>query len=1028
MKDDTFFVPVLERGKDETIDCSLYHVHAINAGGGGIIGVAAFGNDLTECFKNLRMEVLPKVNINILRFSDKKLLENLTENTRSIFLGLFLQVYRQHFHLEYKKDWDSITVTGDLDPGNGKTNLKGVAEIDQKYKGVLRYADELHDDKKNHLFLYVTEGDEPLELEQRPNIAIQAFNQKDSLFKLLYFLFGPTPLEIDENRLDDRQKILVKHISNLQYIRPEGFYAIEEHICDRHFRGYFIHGEGDTGKSVFAMALSAMLLNRGMIYAPLWIRVSGTLYGQRSDSPSQNTESDDYLEDYNNSEEQYLMSKIYMELTGNAAVGALTSVLGDAHYVVVLDNLEFSPDKIKKLLNALKNVIASCFRLVPYIIVTSRSAGDEVSLEGLGIVHRKAPELSHDSLADYIDSLVHDREYRDKIEQNRQGTEYRFLLEELHTNYRWYPGIIKTLISLLRNEELSDLLVIAKQFGTGQDAIKDKQEEMFYKAFMHLDKDAQYLLFTLMGMSSPGGIHERDELFRLILDRPEYPKKEETRKRLGNALRNLLDSNFIYREQNTSCYGIKTLPYLLFMFNDKFTGLEQEPGLSIRDYLLKPFRKLYIALEYDQPYAVVKNLMDKYSKEELNFDNDSFMHAAEKSSSTDLLDLFLERGCDIDYIDEFNMNSLITAAALNPNVNIMEWFFEHNVDISHRYEKNNAFHLAAANASNHAILECMLKHGFKITDKGENGLLPFFFAAKLNRNTVILDFFASQDGFDINVKIYVRGNVKKAIKQMESYTNEEDEEEESKTYALRALKLVSQFINKVDFELTPIYLAAYNPNVEILRWFFDHNALRNELSDGSTLLNVIAKVHGNPAFLELLKEYGYDIMEKTEDGLTALHLAAFTNGSIPVFEWFKNNGLDINAGDDEGSTPLRYACMFNPSPEVLDWFIRNGAIFSKEEKHTINDGFKEALLYNHRPVVFQWFLNNDADINAIDSDGDTILHVAAQDDCPTENILWMLDHGADPDICNNEGVPAIDYLQKRDDWSKIKKYIKRNKK
>ncbi|GHU95298.1 hypothetical protein FACS189479_08770 [Spirochaetia bacterium] len=172
MKDDTFFVPVLERGKDETIDCSLYHVHAINAGGGGIIGVAAFGNDLTECFKNLRMEVLPKVNINILRFSDKKLLGNLTENTRSIFLGLFLQVYRQHFHLEYKKDWDSITVTGDLDPGNGKTNLKGVADIDQKYKGVLDYADELHDDKKNHLFLYVTEGDEPLELVNAPTAAL----------------------------------------------------------------------------------------------------------------------------------------------------------------------------------------------------------------------------------------------------------------------------------------------------------------------------------------------------------------------------------------------------------------------------------------------------------------------------------------------------------------------------------------------------------------------------------------------------------------------------------------------------------------------------------------------------------------------------------------------------------------------------------------------------------------------------------------------------------------------------------------
>jgi ankyrin repeat protein len=351
------------------------------------------------------------------------------------------------------------------------------------------------------------------------------------------------------------------------------------------------------------------------------------------------------------------------------------------------------------------------------------------------------------------------------------------------------------------------------------------------------------------------------------------------------------------------------------------------------------------------------------------------------------------------------------------------------VDTSYKYLGNNAFHLAAAHTSNPKILECMLAHGFKTTDKAGDGMLPIDGAARWNGNTAILDFFASQSGFDIDIETRLRANVRKTIKLMEGYTNEENEEEERGTYTLRALKLMSKFINAVDnFYITPIHCAVFNPNVEILRWFLEHHARAERLSDGSTLLTAVAKVQSNPAFLDLLKEHGYDIMEKGECGLNALHFAAATNGSIPVFEWLINNGIDINAGDDEGLTPLAYASGYNHDPDILDWFVNNGAIFdSNDGTSTINDYFELSLMYNDSPVIFQWFLDQDAYINAADSDGDTILHAVAQIDCPAENIIWMLDHDADPDLCNNEGISALDYLRKRKDWSKINKHIERSK-
>jgi ankyrin repeat protein len=351
------------------------------------------------------------------------------------------------------------------------------------------------------------------------------------------------------------------------------------------------------------------------------------------------------------------------------------------------------------------------------------------------------------------------------------------------------------------------------------------------------------------------------------------------------------------------------------------------------------------------------------------------------------------------------------AAMFNPNVSIIEWFFKHNVDTSSNYFGKFAIHFAASRTGNPAVLDCMLKHGFKTTDRTEDGRLPLHVAALNNTNTAILDFLASKNGFDINVRTRTRQvEIKKILKILKRNISEEDED-------------TNKLIN---YYTTPIHLAATcNPNVEVLRWFFDHHACVEKLPNGSTLLSSIAMHQSNPAFLDVLKKYGYDILEKTGPDKTALHWAAETNGSIPVFEWLKNNGLDINARDNYGRTPLLYVIVNNPGREVLDWFIGNGAIFvDNNQEGTIWDCFHLALVKNNEsPSVFQWFLDQGVNINAACPGGNTILHFVAQSNCPVENIIWMLDHGADPNIRNNEGIPALDYLRKRKDWKKIEKHL-----
>jgi ankyrin repeat protein len=1018
MTNDTFFVPEIEGQKT-----FLYQVRVDTTGDTiDINGTpSAFVTDIENCFKNFGMEDLPKVSVSLINNTNGDPLKDITENERSVFLGLFLQIYREHLHLDYKDEWASITVSGDLVPHDGRIDLKAVAAIDRKYLGVAEYAKENPGD---HLFLYI--GDEDIEaLPECENVQIKSFTPGDSLYALRYFLFGPLPLDIKEEYLDPAQKRLVGELSAFRYIRAKAFYAAEEEIhANRDLRGYFIYGEGNTGKSAMARALSSYLINCKMIYAPLWIRISGTLYDRKT---PENSGGEDYLSDYNNREEEYIVAKICGTLDIHRDTSLLTKSLQYRRYAIIIDGLEFPVDKIYRLLNGLKNVLAAYFRLKPYIIITSKLACREDLLrEDFGIVLTKAPELNTGDIDAFIGSLTRGPEYKEKMEQARESVEYGQLLEELYNNYRWYPGIIITITSLLRYEKVDSLIRIVRQFGGTEDDIQKKQENMYAKAFGYLDGDARRTLYVLMRFKLTGSRCGKEEILSFVQEHYKVSESEETIKGLNKALRALQDSNFIYLEQDSSGYGIKTLPFLIFMFNPNFAGQADTSGASERDAVLTPPWQLYAVLEYDQSCGMLRRLIEKYGKEALTLNNNAFIHAVKKSSDPDKLELLKQQGCDINYKDKEGMTALINAAIVNPSVDVMEWLLSSGANKKIRCGGNNAFHWAAAFNANPQVLECMIRHGFKTSDKAADGAIPFAIAARWNSSTEILDFFASRDGFDIDVKVKAKSDIKKAIKEMETYTDEDEEEEETGTYVLSVLKVVAKLgpDSKDTTDIPAIYSSILNPNAGIFQWFINHGASLEACSDGATPLYAIAKYQSNPVFLDILKETGYDIMEKIEGGLTAFHGAALSNGSIPVFEWLKENGLDINAKDDDGETPFFFALHTNHHPEILEWFIENGG-WVGNDKANINDCFELALTENESTRVFHWFLDQGANINAADSEGNTILHDVAQSDCPAANIIWMLTHGADPDVLDGEGRSAMDYLSQRSDWHKIQRGLKR---
>lgn len=129
-------------------------------------------------------------------------------------------------------------------------------------------------------------------------------------------------------------------------------------------------------------------------------------------------------------------------------------------------------------------------------------------------------------------------------------------------------------------------------------------------------------------------------------------------------------------------------------------------------------------------------------------------------------------------------------------------------------------------------------------------------------------------------------------------------------------------------------------------------------------------------------EYGLNLNERNESGETALMQAA-KNKSHDAMAWLIRAGADVNIMDHSGSTPLlEYVKSLSPSlkfnPEMLKLFINAYLDFDAVDA----DGRTALMLLAKNPGPAKDFMleamKGQAGINAIDNNGCTALHFAAE--------------------------------------------------
>lgn len=226
-----------------------------------------------------------------------------------------------------------------------------------------------------------------------------------------------------------------------------------------------------------------------------------------------------------------------------------------------------------------------------------------------------------------------------------------------------------------------------------------------------------------------------------------------------------------------------------------------------------------------------------------------------------------------------------------------------------------------------------------------------------------------------------------------------------------------------------------------------------ELCEGDTPLHIAVKFHTNHNLIRPMVNAGIDINILNTEGETPLHSAVIFNNNPQIIKELVALGSNINAHSIEVPTPLIYAIILNKISFVQELLTLGANVDEKDAQgapplvfafqlrncHTIPILLKfganlNQLIDEETPVwstlfevdnsvdMISMIITYGFDVNVQNIHGFTPLHYAVSTNETSENILFLLDHGADPLVKTNNGISAWDLIQSNDTLKYTKAY------
>ncbi|GHU46450.1 hypothetical protein FACS1894200_00010 [Spirochaetia bacterium] len=961
---------------------------------------------------------------------DKGSLTDLVEGKDSVSLGLLLGFIRRLLHWHIRNDWKSVTITGNIELLYGNTiGLLSIADIPEKYKAATIYAKK---NPGNHLFLYVSDTVE--ELEKIDNLKVKSFTSKDSIYDVLEYLLDIRPLREKTPILGSKPGF------PFNYIRTQVFSDIKQDIRENSWKGFFIHGEGERGKSALAEEIAHQACFEGIIDVAVWIEINN------------NSLSDALMRDRENLKlGAHEKDAVTREIESKIQDALGTESLKDRRFLLIIDNLE-KQSLIDPLLQAVKRIIRPYSKQKPRVIITSRVDSMAAQLE-LGLLPQEAPEFTAAEIERFIEEICQKGKYANKLTPYKGTDDYKMVVDLLYTHLHSFPGMIPPLIAHLKLKNLHEILHLLRSLGQGVQTIDEKAVKIYGSLFNDLSLFVRKVLFILIKYlceyeNEAAGAKEIISLFegndiqawRLLEDVPK-------------AMETLEQVHIIYQStsEKETKYAIKSLTLLTFTFADSF----DEP---LRAGILSSDLRLRMSLYYDFPAGRIEPLLKDVMTDQgsigdsllfvavsnvsrpetitllLNYkanihaqDNDGstpLHNAAYKNQNPEILETLLKHDATLIYTqNRYGLTPFHLAACTNQNPEILETLLKHDAALIHVQDKAGwtPLHWAAYNNENPEILETLLKHDATLIHTQDNdGSTPLHNAASKNQNPEILETLLKHDA----TLIHAQDNYGSTPFYLAACTNQNPEILET------LLKHDAALIHAQDnYGSTPFYLAACtNQNPEILETLLKHDAALIHTQDynGVTPLHYAACSNQNPEILEtLLKHDATLIHTQNKYGRTPFHYAAYNNENPEILETLlKHDATLIHAQNNNGMTPLHWAAYKNANPEILETLLKHDATLIHAQNSDGMTPLHWAAYKNANPEILETLLKYDAAlIHAQDNDGDTPLHWALQQNKNPQVAISLIRSGANLDVKNKVGKTPLEYINNEKQWRNLKQWI-----
>ena len=367
------------------------------------------------------------------------------------------------------------------------------------------------------------------------------------------------------------------------------------------------------------------------------------------------------------------------------------------------------------------------------------------------------------------------------------------------------------------------------------------------------------------------------------------------------------------------------------------------------------------------------------------------IHYAVINNYAGLFSFLIDKEVDVN-IKSTSGATPLHEAVRSGNIAFIRILLNNNADVNARDGNNNTpLHLGIPSNVHSEIITMLLEKKADTRLRDEHGDTPLHIAIILNRS------------FDV-IQALLGGGSDVYSRNIEGKTPLYIAIQEKRENLIPVLLAYHSEIFAADNSgVTPFDLAAKSNDNIINLLFTNDETMRQRDGDGNTMLHCAIKNSSNSELIGRILDQNVIIDSRNRDGDTALHIAVRMNqrdngeflisrtasifsinssGESPLYiaftasdglrEWIINPATII-AKDGLGNNMLHYAAQWNLDA-IIPVIIRNG--ISVEEANAT--GETPLFLAINNPSTIRTLVANNANLNARDTQGNSILHAAVR--------------------------------------------------